>query len=241
MSRIRRNLTPSQELIAARDAALAKIEREEDATIRDKWGLFSIEWARRLCAAAEQARASARAVAWDVADRACREARKGLYSPQYFPKWFAPRMNRVVGSPCELFSVSARWIDHLGSSKVKLPTGEMVQCFVAEPYPWFAATWMCRPEPIPPELSAATAWPSCVGGDFALLVPADATTASAVYIARATGCRLIIDRVAYHSAKCIRLLFLPEDHRLRIQDAVDRYKPRPLEEVFSGRNQTGNL
>lgn len=231
----RRISTPSPQLITARDAAIAKIEREEDATVRDKWQAFSIEWARRLCIAAEHARSSAWAAAWDIAHSACREARREQYVSGYFPQWFGPRIKRIIGPPRAFLTMRTYWFDHPASTKIKLPSGETIRCFITEPYPWFSASWMKDPKPISVEDSAAIRWPNIVGGDFATSVPADDThTKSAVFVAKHTGCRLMFDRVAYHYPMCIRLSFVPEDHRLGIQAAVRRYRPRPIYEAFPG-------
>ena len=229
ISRNRLHSTTSPELLAARDAVLHDIE---GLRLTEAWQKFSIEWAHRMCAIAETSEGAARSVAWDVADRACREARDTQMNLiSYFPKWFTPRIRRVIGPHQSMYNLDAPWVDHLNCTRAALPNGEPVQCFISEPYPWFAAPWMKDPQSVSSEESARSRWPDVVTGDYAHCVPADDCTASAVYVAKATGCQLVIDRVAWWSAKCIRLLFLPMNHRLSIKEAIKQYNPRPLYEV----------
>ena len=163
----------------------------------------------RMIGIAESTRGSAAHVAWEIADRACREARGGdAGEPKSYsrlPGWFGPRLRRVIG-PNDFRSYYPSWVDHAGVVKVTI-RGEQVRCFVSEPYPSIKAS----------EGPALSSTPEMQ---------------EAEYIAEATGCKLVIHRVAWWNARCFRMLFLPLDHKLPIKDAIARYKPRPLLQVF---------
>jgi hypothetical protein len=219
--------THSPELLAARDAVMQDIA--DDASTAEQWQAFSVEWARRMVESAH-----AHKVAHDLAVRACREARSDDIHNGHLPGWFMPRLKRLLPGYWvhSLINVSQYfgWIDHPTITRVKLPSGERINCPVCEPYPWFAASWYKDPEHVAPENSALTRWPSIVTGDFADKVPADNKhTESMVYFAWATGCKLVIDRITWWQPACIRLTFLPLDHKMKIKEFMDKHNPKPLE------------
>ena len=112
------------------------------------------------------------------------------------PRWWAPAAMRVIDFRC---GDVPPWARHRGT--VSLTIGESsVRIVVSEPYPWF--------EPCcDGEQSAAGKWAHVIG-DYADQVPADEIY-DAQYLAIATGCDLVIERVAWWNPYCIRLTFRP--------------------------------
>lgn len=176
-----------------------------DKSMRDDYQQWLTTWAHRTLAIAETVRGKAYHDAWDAARHDCRSARGDEpMSPNPLPQWFGPRVRRAIGH--EMGAISRfPWADHTGVVKV-----DGVRCFISEPYPWWHASWMKSPKELLYRDSAAARWEHVIG-DFAHLVPADDVTASAVHLAHATGCKLVLDRIAWHDPRCIRLTFVPND------------------------------
>lgn len=210
--RQRHNHNPISRILASFDEQLIK-----------DWQAHSLTWAHRMLAIAETTRGKdATWAAWDVAARACRSARDEPKSPYPLPGWFGPRVRRVIGyDPGAIYRF--KWADHLGVVKV-----DGVRCLISEPYPWFHVSWMKDPKPLLYRDSAAARWEHVIG-DLAHLVPADEVTATAVHLAAATGCKLVLDRVAWHHPHCFRMTFVPLDPHLTIKAAIKLYNPQPLE------------
>lgn len=107
---------------------LEAIKRHEIANDIDvDWEVHSIKWAESMIAIAEKNNTD---VAWDVAGHACRRAREEPKPYPPFPRWFGPRLRRVIG-PFDTNIMQFSWVDHSGIVK-DYETG--AKCFVSEPY-----------------------------------------------------------------------------------------------------------
>ena len=191
------------------------------AAFHPAWRAFSYDWAVRLIGLANHATGpSGRALAKELATYACRDARGSQPACwTTLPRWWGPRARRVIGK-WDFRTYHPAWVDHHGVVTEKIG-GESVRCFIREPYPWFYRVGeRCRCQELGRECfrcgedrtanSASDTW-SHVTGDFARYVPAHWLD-DAQYLASATGCKLVVERVAWWNPCCIRLTFRPWDH-----------------------------
>jgi hypothetical protein len=198
---------------------ISHILAQFDEDLRQDWHSYCVNWAYQMLDLAEKARHKDYHRAWEVALRACRSALvEEPLSPNPLPGWFGPRMRHAIGY--DMVSIRRfEWADHTAVVKV-----DGVKCFISEPYPWWPASWMKSPQPLAYEDSAAARWEHVIG-DFAHLVPADDITESAAHLASVTGCKLSLDRIAWHYPMCFRMTFVPLNPRIGIKAAIELYNP----------------